>query len=82
MEVKFSSVTTPPVGTQHTLRYRIKGDGNVQLVISLYCATTLIKSWTHNPAPAGYTTFGQPLTTAEAASIADYTDLRLRAVAG
>ena len=82
MEVKFLGVSAPGVTTGHVIHYRIKGDASTQIVVSLYCATTLIKSWTHNPAPNSWTQYDQALSSGEAATITDYSNLRLRAVAG
>lgn len=82
MEVKFAGVQIPSANTNHKISYRIKGDPGIPLVVSLYCAATLIKAWTHNPAPTSFTTYAQTLTTAEANTITDYSDLRFRAVAG
>jgi hypothetical protein len=85
MEVKFGSVIAPSVNTNHTIKYRISARSGAnraaQLVMSLYCGATLIKTWTHNPVPSTPTTYFQALTPSEANTISDYTDLRLRAVA-
>lgn len=62
----------------HEINYRIRGDGTSGMVVGLYQGASLIASWTHDPAPASYTTFNQTLTGPQADSITDYGDLRLR----
>lgn len=81
MEIKFSAGGDPAVGTGHKVRYRIKGSGGAGIVVSLYQGTTLIAGpWTHDPADGSFTTYEQTLSSGEANSITDYTDLRLRFV--
>ena len=80
--IRFESALTPPVMTGHTIRYRIKGASNVAMTVDLLSNVTVIKTWTHNPVASTYTTYEQTLTTGEAATIADYTNLRLRFTAG
>lgn len=81
-EIKFLNVQAPSNGNNHTVSYRIKGDSSTNLRVDLVCNTTIIKTWTHNPAPASFTRYDQTLTSGEAATIADYSNLRLRVTAG
>lgn len=60
-----------------TVRYRIQGDGSSGIKVELRQGTTLIKDWTHDPAPSTWTTYAQTLSGAEAASITDLSALRL-----
>lgn len=76
MVVKLQSASSPGVTTGHVVNYRCKGAGI--LTIDLMQGATVIATWTHNPAPAVYTTFAQAVTSLQAANITDYTDLRLR----
>jgi hypothetical protein len=78
-ELKFAASGAPSVTHSHRLRYRIKSTlGTESLIVSLYCGATLIKSETRSPVPATWTTYEMALSGAEAASITDYADLRVR----
>lgn len=84
MEVKFGSGVAPGVYTGHVVRYRLAKTvdaSQMDVTVSLYCNTTLIKSWTHTDISATATTYTQTLLTTEADDISDYTDLRLRITA-
>jgi hypothetical protein len=78
MEVKFAGVLTPTSDSAHVISYRIKADVSTNMTVALYCGGTLIKSWSHAPAPTTYTQYDQALTTGEADTITNYSDLRLR----
>jgi hypothetical protein len=78
MEIKFGGVLSPSADTGHVVSYRIKADAAVNMTVALYCGATLIKSWSHSPAPTSFTPYDQPLSTVEADSITNYADLRLR----
>ena len=76
-EVAFGAGLDPLSSIGHTVRYRAKGDGN--LTVSLIEGTTTIAS--HVPAiTSTYGTFQFTLTDAEANSITNYANLRLRFV--
>ena len=76
-EVKLGVGFDPASSTGHIIRYRAKGNGT--LTVSLYQGTTLIA--THVPTlTSGFQTFTFTLTSTEADSITNYTDLRLRFV--
>lgn len=85
-EIKWLNVNTPSTNTNHTVSYVIKGDASTQVVVSLIAGdgSTVVKSWTHNPAPSTFTQYDQTLTTTEANSwaTAGYPNSRLRIVAG
>jgi hypothetical protein len=85
-EVKWANVNTPSTNTNHTVSYVIKGDASTQVVVSLIAGdgSTVVKSWTHNPAPSTFTQYDQTLSTTEANSwaTAGYPNSRLRIVAG
>ena len=84
MEVSLGTLTDPAVSTGHVVRYRIWGallPKSKTLVVSLRQGATQIAAWTHSGLPAEPTTFERTLSGAEADSITDYTDLRLRFVA-
>jgi hypothetical protein len=72
---------TPVADTNHTVSYRIRSDGAVNLTVKLMCGSTLIKQWVHSGVSSTFTTYNQVLTTGEADTISDYTDLRLRFIA-
>jgi len=76
MVVKLQAASSPGVSTGHIVNYRCQGAGI--LTVDLMQGATVIATWTHNPAPAVYTTFAQAVTSLQAANITDYTDLRLR----
>lgn len=74
-EVKFAVPNTPEINTYHTIKYRAKGEGTLET--RLYQGTTLIA--THNPTLTGsFQTFTWNLSEGEAASITNYSDLRVR----
>lgn len=81
-EVKFLNVQTPNSALNHTISYAIKGDAATNITVSLVCNTTVIKTWTHSPAPTTFTRYDQTLTSTEAGTISDYSNLRLRITAG
>jgi len=77
-EVALGPMTDPLVHDNHVIEYRIEGDGATDMVVSLKQGATVIESWTHSPAPVGFTTYSQILDEAVAATISNYADLRLR----
>jgi hypothetical protein len=81
VEVKYVGVIDPQSLTGHVIRYRIRGDNGTKVTVAFVCGTTIIKQWIHDPAPLAFTEFDQTLSQGEAASIADYSDLRLRLIA-
>ena len=86
-EVKFGSLTDPLSSSGHVVRYRFRrgpqGGKNVSLTADLRQGATSIASWAHLDAAIvnSYTTFQQTLSSGQADSITDYTDLRLRLTA-
>lgn len=67
----------------HYVRYRIGKNvstGTVNFTVTLMQGTTQIAQWTHSNVAQGFTTYEQNLTTAQAASITNAADLRLRFV--
>jgi hypothetical protein len=77
-EVKYSAGTDPVSSTGHIIRYRAKGTSGT-LTVSLYQGATLIATQTPT-LTTSYQTFTMTLSSGEANSITDYTDLRLRFV--
>ena len=59
-------------------RYIKEGTNTINLVVYLVQGTTTIASWTHNDIAATYTDAEQTLTSGEADSITNYSDLRVR----
>ena len=84
-ELQFPNVQSPNANTNHTISYRIKGDATTVLTVSLIAGdgTTVVKTWTHNPAPPTFTQYDQTLTTGEADAwaAAGYPGSRLRLTA-
>lgn len=76
--VALGSLTDPVSSAGHVVSYRIIGDGASGITVELLQGASVIATWTHDPAPAGWTTHQQTLSGAEADSITDYTALRLR----
>lgn len=75
-EIKFAPGSTPSAG-DITIRYRAKNNGTGALTAYLYQGATL--KATHNPTlTSSYQTFTWTLTSGEASSITDFTDLRVR----
>lgn len=84
-EVGLSDVTDPQTSTAHIVRYVFKKDssGNPQidLTVTLLQGTTTIASWIENNINQNFRLSTQTLSAAEADSITDYSNLRLRFVA-
>lgn len=75
-EVKFGTGETPEAG-DFIVRYRAKNNGSGALTVYLYQGATL--KATHNPTlTSSYQTFTWTLSGGEAASITDFTDLRIK----
>lgn len=85
LEVGLSNVTDPASSTGHVVRYRIGKEGNtnkvVDFTVRLRQGATEIAVWTHTNIAIGPTQFAQTLTSTQADSISDYTDLRLEFIA-
>lgn len=81
-EVGLSNVIDPQSSSNHIVRYTYGKDtsgGNViDLNVKLMQGTTQIASWTHTGIGTGFTLATQTLSAAEADSITNYSDLRLR----
>jgi len=79
-EVGLSSLDDPHSSSGHVVRYRLQRtptNRTITIVVRLYQGSTQIASWTHADPPA-WALYEQTLTGAQADSITDYTDLRLR----
>jgi hypothetical protein len=74
-EVSLSNQSDPTTSIGHKIRYRIRGTRTI--IVRLKQGATNIASWTHSSPPSSFTTFEQVLTTIEADSITDYSDLRV-----
>lgn len=84
LEVSLSDINDPTTSTDHLVRYRYRRQGNstaMTLTVSLRQGASQIASWTHTNVGTSYVTAEQTLSGAEADSITDYSDLRLRFVA-
>ena len=68
----------PNASAGHMLRYRLRGDGQSGVRVELLQSATVIASWTHDPAPVGFTAYQQTLTGTQADAITNYGALRLR----
>jgi len=81
-EVLLTGCIDPNTYSGLSVNYRYREDNSssfiVGLTVGLYQNTTLIAEKTHTGIPLGWVTTGFSLTTGEAASITDYSDLRLR----
>lgn len=77
-EVKLAAMSDPLSSSGHVLRYRLSSPaGNpVQLTLR-QAASTTIAQWTETPGPT-LADYAHSLSGAEADSITDYTDLRVR----
>ncbi|MEM2159765.1 MAG: hypothetical protein QXN55_02285 [Candidatus Nitrosotenuis sp.] len=85
LEVGLSNVIDPETSSNHIVRYAYGKDASggavIDLTVSLMQGTTQIASWTHNDIGTGFTLATQTLSAAQADSITNYSDLRLRFVA-
>lgn len=67
VQLVFANILAPASDTGHVVSYALKADAGVPLSVNLLAAdSTLVKTWTHNPAPTTFTQFDQSLTTTEA----------------
>lgn len=81
-EVGLSNVIDPESSSNHIVRYAYgkdaSGGSQINLTVRLMQGTTTIASWTHNNIANGFTLATQTLSGAQADSITNYSDLRLR----
>lgn len=81
-KVKLSNLTDPNMSTGHIVRYRYQKDAAagqaIALTIKLMQASTIIAQHTDSNISNGWTTSSFTLTSGEANSITDYTDLYLQ----
>lgn len=81
-ETLLTSYSDPTASDYHAVRYVYYKTGDVSatvnLTVRLMQGAVEIASWTHNDIPVTETEAEQYLSAAEADSITDYTDLRLR----
>jgi hypothetical protein len=75
--IALSSLSDPADSANHVVRYRAAGDGSTDLIVTLKQGSTTIATWTEANASSTMTTYTHTLTTGEANSITDYSDLRL-----
>jgi len=84
-EAGLSNVVDPQSSSNHIVRYTYRknasGGNVINLTVRLMQGTTQIASWTHTGIGTGFTLATQTLSAAEADSITDYSDLRLRFIA-
>lgn len=84
-EVGLSDVADPLTSSNHVLQYVYRkdapGGSQIDLTVKLMQGTTEIASWFHDKIGATATLASQTLSTAQADSITDYNDLRIRFVA-
>ncbi|MEM4378198.1 MAG: hypothetical protein QXX85_04340 [Candidatus Nitrosotenuis sp.] len=80
--VGLSDIEDPRTSSNHIVRYTYKKDqagGNqIDLTVSLLQGGTTIASWSHNNIDQNFVLATQTLTTTQANSITDYTNLRLQ----
>jgi hypothetical protein len=72
------SAVEPLAGQKNRVKYMIKGSSGNGCTVELLSNTTVIATWTHNPAPTDWTTYSQLLTAPQLASISDFNNLRIR----
>src|SRR5574338_160007 len=81
-EVGLSNVIDPQSSSNHIVRYAYgkdaSGGAQINLTVYLLQGGTQIASWTHSNIANGFTLATQTLSAAEADSITNYSDLRLR----
>lgn len=78
-EIKFLAMPDPGGNTGHVIHYRLKAAGLTTLfTFTLVQGTTTIKTWTQSVTVGSFADYSQSLSTGEAGTITDYTDLRLR----
>lgn len=79
-KVKMASGTDPATGDNHFVDYRYRKDdnsGTINLTVRLVEGTTTRATWNHNNISTTWVQVRQALSTAEANSITDYTNLYL-----
>lgn len=82
-EVGLTNPVDPVSSTGHVLKYRLYGDGSTDMTVSVrQGASTEIASWTETDMPAAWTDYQHTLNGTQTDNITDYTDLRVRFVAG
>lgn len=81
-EVALSSLSDPQSSTGHVLRYRLLKTQakSIQATVYLYQGSSLIATTPVQSPGSAYTTYSYTLTGAEANSITNYSDLRVRLV--
>jgi hypothetical protein len=83
-EVKLETGLDPQVSTGHVVYYRCKKsdqDYTMGLTVRLMQGASMIAEWTHNNVPFEWTEFEQTLSTVQANSITDYSDLSVKLIA-
>jgi len=81
-EVGLSDVTDPAASTGHVVRYRYgkgaAGAKQIDLTVDLVQGTSVLATWSHTAISSSKVTAAQTLSGAQADSITNYADLRLR----
>lgn len=85
-ETGLTSLNDPGTGANHIVRYRFRKtpsdaqrqDLVTELVQQVGAASTIVASWTHTDIGTTLSTVTQTLTSAQASTITDYGNLRLR----
>lgn len=76
-EVLLDPGTAPAADTEHTVLYEARGNGVADMKVQLKQGAAVIAEWTETAVPVAATRYTHTLTVPQAASITDYTDLRL-----
>jgi hypothetical protein len=76
-KVKLTSANDPLSSTGHTFNYVLQGSGNMNVAL-VQDANTIIASWSHAPAPEGFTQYDQTLNASQADSITNYSNLSVQ----
>ena len=83
-EVKLETGLDPQVSTGHVVYYRYSKsdpDYTMNLTVRLFQGASMIAEWNHTNIPFEWAEVEQTLTSVEANSITDYSDLRLKFIA-
>lgn len=74
-QVQLNPVVPPAAGTRQVVRYQAWSPTGDRLAVRLLQGSTLIASWSHEPAPLVETIFAQQLTAGQVAAISDWSAL-------
>lgn len=76
--LSLTPLVDPDVHTGHTIEYVLQGDGETNCRVTIYSGTTQIAQWTESAVPETETLYSHTLSEGEAATLADYTDPRIK----